>query len=45
MLPMGEDYEAGVDTLERLAPTLTALDPRRRDKHRQRIRRGHHDDR
>lgn len=27
MLPMGEDYEAGVDTLERLAPTLTALDP------------------
>ena len=45
MLPMGQDYEAGVDTLERLAPTLTALDPRCRDKHRQRVGRGHHDDR
>jgi len=27
MPAMGEDYEAGVDTLERLAPTLTAVDP------------------
>lgn len=27
MLPVGGDYEAGVDTLERLAPTLTAVNP------------------